>query len=162
MPPSATDTDLRDDALELQDALTDLVRAYQFRDRDAVCCYDVSLAQSHALERITRRGPMSLNEFAAALFLEKSSASRLAEGLVRKGYLRRDPDPRDGRFVRLDLTPEGRELADRLLDDLLVERADMLAGFSARERKSVLKALSGLARSAAEAIDTDGGCSIRR
>jgi len=162
MPRSATEVALREDALLLQDALTDLVRAYQFRDRDAVCCYDVSLAQSHALERIARRGPMSLNEFAAALFLEKSSASRLAEGLVRKGYLRRDPDPRDGRFVRLDLTPEGRILAETLLDDLLVERAEMLAGLSDRERTTVLSALVGLARSAAQRIDTTGGCSVRR
>ena len=80
MPRIARPKNLERDAAALQRVLTDLIRVYQFRDRDAVCCYDVSTGQCHGLERLAKRGPMSLNEFAASLYLEKSSASRLANG----------------------------------------------------------------------------------
>lgn len=159
--PTATDT-LRDDALALQDALTDLVRAYQFRDRDAICCYDVSLVQSQALERLARRGAMTLTDFAAALFLEKSSASRLVDALERKAYVTRRPDEEDGRYIRIDLTKTGRALARKLEDDLVVERSTMLAELSEHDRALVLEAMRKLAEVAASGVGTEGGCHVRR
>ena len=136
---------MRSDALALQEALTDLVRAYQFRDREAICCYDVSLGQSHALERLLREGSMTMNDFAAALFLEKSSASRLVDGLVKKGYVTRRQDQNDGRFVRIELTKPGRLLAERLENDLVSERSALLEDFSERERRTIVRALAKLA-----------------
>ncbi len=154
--------ELREDALALQEALTDLVRAYQFRDRDAICCYDVSLVQSQALERLARRGAMTLTEFAAALFLERSSASRLVDALERKGYVTRRPDEHDGRYIRIDLTKTGRALARKLEDDLVAERSTMLAELSETDRTLVLRAMRKLAGVAAAGIGTDGGCHVRR
>ncbi len=145
MPDTRTDPKLRADALALQEALTDLVRAYQFRDREAICCYDVSLGQSHALERLLREGPMTMNEFAAALFLEKSSASRLVDGIVKKGYATRRPDQNDARYVRIALTKPGRVLAQRLEEDFVSERSALLSDFSERERGTIVKALGKLA-----------------
>ena len=144
---------LRSDAAELQEALTDLVRAYQFRDRDAICCYDVSIAQSHAIERLERHGAMTLNELAAVLYLEKSSASRLADGLERKGYITRRPHPEDGRYVQLELAKPGRALAAKLKRDLVEERAEMLADLSPRDRRTVIRLVSRLAEAAATSID---------
>ena len=140
---------MREAALSLHESLTDLVRAYQYRDREAICCYDVSLVQSQALERISRRGPMTMNEFAAALFLEKSSASRLVDGLVKKGYLLRRSDEADGRVVRIELSKPGRVLAQRLEDDLVSARAELLAELTDPERDAVVTAMKTLARSAA-------------
>lgn len=154
-------SDLRQDALALQEALTDLVRAYQFRDRDAICCYDVSLGQSHALERLARQGPMTMNEFARSLFLEKSSASRLVDGLERKAYVTRQPDEKDARFVRIDLTRAGRDLAKKLENDLVAERSGMLLELSASERKAVIRALSLLAEVAVSGTDVQGGSPTR-
>ena len=145
MSTTRTDEELRSDALALQEALTDLVRAYQFRDREAICCYDVSLGQSHALERLLREGSMTMNDFAAALFLEKSSASRLVDGLVKKGYVTRRQDQNDGRFVRIELTKPGRLLAERLENDLVSERSALLEDFSERERRTIVRAVAKLA-----------------
>lgn len=158
-PPSAS---LREEALALQEALTDLVRAYQFRDRDAICCYDVSLVQSQALERLARRGALTLTDFAAALFLEKSSASRLVDALERKGYVKRRADEGDGRFIRIVLTKSGRALARKLEDDLVRERSEMLSDLSDKDRKRVLETMQELARIAASGIGTDGGCFVKR
>ena len=151
------------DARALQRALTDLVRAYQFRDRDAICCYDVSPGQSHALERLAIDGPLTMNEFANALFLEKSSASRLADGLERKGYLLRHTHPDDGRFVQLSLSKRGRALFEKIESDLVEERKEVLGGLGAEERRVVVRAVEKLAELAAcgigaDACGPDGAC----
>ena len=45
-------------AEELQAAIADLVRVYQFRDRDRICCYDISVTQCYALETLVNAGPL--------------------------------------------------------------------------------------------------------
>ena len=161
MPSIKGDEGLERDAAALQRVLTDLLRVYQFRDRDAVCCYDVSMGQSHGLERLANRGPMTLNEFAASLFLEKSSASRLADGLERKGYIKRKPGLDDARYVQLELTKRGRTLQDQIERDLLEERAQVLADLTSEERKLVIDSVSRLFSAASAGVSTDGGCCVR-
>ncbi len=153
--------DLERDAAALQRVLTDLIRVYQFRDRDAICCYDISMGQSHGLERLANRGPMTLNEFAASLFLEKSSACRLADGLEKKGYIRRKPRVDDARYVQLELTKRGRTLHGRIERDLLEERALVLADLTAQERKLVIDSIARLSGAASSHVSTEAGCCVR-
>jgi MarR family 2-MHQ and catechol resistance regulon transcriptional repressor len=153
--------DLERDAAALQRVLTDLFRVYQFRDRDAICCYDVSTGQCHGLERLANRGPMTLNEFAASLFLGKSSASRLADGLERKGYIKRKPRVDDARYVQLETTKRGKTLHDRIERDLLEERAQVLADLSPEERKAVIESIARLSGAACAGVSTDAGCCVR-
>ena len=161
MPRIARRKDLERDAAALQRVLTDLIRVYQFRDRDAVCCYDVSTSQCHGLERLANRGPMTLNEFAASLYLEKSSASRLADGLERKGYIKRKPRVDDARYLQLELTNRGRTLHDRIERDLIDERAEVLADLTTGERKLVIESIARLAGAASARVSTEGGCCVR-
>ena len=153
--------DLEHDAVALQRVLTDLFRVCQFRDRDAICCYDISIGQSHGLERLANGGPMTLNEFAASLFLEKSSASRLADGLQRKGYLKRKPRADDARYLQLELTKRGRTLHDRIERDLLEERIEVLADLSVDQRTLVIESIARLAGAACAGVSTDAGCCVR-
>lgn len=149
------------DARDFQRALTDLIRVYQFRDRDAVCCYDITPAQSHALERLAINGPMTMNEFASALYLEKSSASRLADGLERKGFVIRKPHSDDARALQLALTPRGRQLYERIDRDLLEERREILSDLAPSQRRVVIRSIARLAQAAAAKVDTSGGTCVR-
>jgi hypothetical protein len=38
------------------------VSVYQFRDRDRICCHDVSVTQCYALETIVEHGPLRLDQ----------------------------------------------------------------------------------------------------
>jgi hypothetical protein len=58
---SATDRTLDRDAALLYEALSDLLRVYQFRDRDRICCHDISVTQCYALESLVREGPLTQN-----------------------------------------------------------------------------------------------------
>ena len=72
---ASPDARLHEDARAVHEALSDLVRVYQFRDRDRICCHDVSVTQCYALEVLIRRGPVTLGEVAAELYLDKSTAA---------------------------------------------------------------------------------------
>ena len=114
-----SDATLTRQARELQDALAEFVRVYQFRDRDRICCHDVSVTQCYALDALMRRGLVTMNELAAELCLDKSTTSRVVATLERKGYVARATHPRDGRAVLLTATASGKGLVERILDDLV-------------------------------------------
>jgi len=153
--PLKKDTHIEYDAKALQSALTRFLRVYRYRDREIVCCYDVSAEQCHAIEQLVASGPATLNEFSASLYLEKSSASRLIDGLEKKGYVRRDPNPDDGRSLLLRLTAEGSNLAQRLESDLLAERQLVLENFDPDEREVVVRAIEKLADQAEACCSTE-------
>jgi DNA-binding MarR family transcriptional regulator len=156
------DERLEADTVELNRALTELVRVYQFRDRDRICCYDVSVSQCYALEAIVLEGPLGLNELAARLYLDKSTASRVVDALEKKGYAERRARPEDRRALRLVATEAGRELYARIQGDILAQERELLAEFSPEVRQSMAKLIGQLARAAAARVDTTGGACCTR
>jgi MarR family 2-MHQ and catechol resistance regulon transcriptional repressor len=145
------------DAERLSDALEDLLRVVQFRDRDRACCYDVSVSQCYALERVIASGGLCVNDLAASLYLDKSTASRIANSLVDKGYLARARDPEDGRVVRLVPTPAGSALCGQILADISGEYAEMLADFSPEVRAGIIRLVGRLGRSFSSRVEASGG-----
>src|ERR1044071_6676628 len=159
--PAAADAALERDARALYDALSDLIRVYQFRDRDRICCHDVSVTQCYGLEALVRRGAMTLNDLAAHLYLDKSTASRVVDALARKGYVARAPHPQDGRAVLLELTPAGRGLHGRIEREIVAEERALLAGFDPEIRQAMTQLVARLARAAAARVETGGGSCCR-
>jgi MarR family 2-MHQ and catechol resistance regulon transcriptional repressor len=143
------DPGLERDTEALYDALSELVRVYQFRDRDRICCYDVSVTQCYALEALVRRGGMTLNDLAAQLYLDKSTASRVVDALERKGYMTRLPHPEDRRAVLLEATTGGRVLEGKIRDSILAEERNLLASFAPEVRQAMTQLLRQLARATA-------------
>jgi DNA-binding MarR family transcriptional regulator len=117
----------------------------------------VSASEARALiELLTARG-IAQGQLATLLGLEKSTVSRLAAGLERKGWLRRGRDEENQRYVRLYLTPEGRMIAARVWQAWQSRQARILAGLSAEERRGLATGLRGLVRGlAAEGLLEEG------
>lgn len=139
---------LQDDSLALHEALSDLVRVYQFRDRDRICCHDISVTQCYALEALKRDGPMRLNDLAARLFLDKSTSSRVLGALVRKGYAERLVDLLDGRAISVRITARGRALYNRIHEGLVEQQAQMIADLTPETRRAAIEVISRFARAA--------------
>jgi MarR family transcriptional regulator, 2-MHQ and catechol-resistance regulon repressor len=148
------------DAVDLHAALSELVRVYQFRDRDRICCHDISVTQCYALEALIRRGPSGLNDLAAELYLDKSTASRVVATLERKKYVTRERHPDDGRAVVLSASPAGRRLYERIRTDLVTETRQLLEDFEPEVRKGAARLILRLARAAAErsGVAPGAGC----
>ena len=137
------------DAAAVNAALSDLVRVYQFRDRDRICCHDISVTQCYALEALIRRGPSTLGQVAAELYLDKSTASRVVSTLERKRYVSRTAHPDDGRAVLLEATAAGQRLYERIKRTLLEEEKELLRDFEPAVRAAAAEIMSRLARVAA-------------
>lgn len=111
-------------------ALTDLIRVYQFRDRNRICAHGITVSESHALDRLVQLGPMTLNDLADDLRLDKSTVSRVLDGLERKGHISRGTHPEDGRALLLKATPKGRRLLGRLERERVEVEGDLLKDFT--------------------------------
>lgn len=97
------------------------------------------------LELLSARG-IAQGQLATLLGLEKSTVSRLAASLERKGWLRRGRDQENQRYVRLYLTPAGREVARRLWRAWQSRQERILSSMSDEERAGLAAGLRGLVR----------------
>ena len=78
------------------------------------------------------------------LGISPASASRAADGLVRKKLATRVEDPDDRRVRRLALTARGREFADRIISARLAGLEDFTASLEGDERRKLESALDAL------------------
>ena len=66
-------------AESLYDVFSELVRGYQFRDREGICCHGLSVSQCYTLDALVRHGPASMGELADHLYLEVSTMTRVVD-----------------------------------------------------------------------------------
>lgn len=91
-----------------QDHMVLLVRSLGLHKPDQTPCgQPVSVGEAHALLEIAREPGITQNGLASRLKLEKSTVSRIAGQLSTRGWVSRDRDRSDARFVRLRLTQRG-------------------------------------------------------
>ena len=156
-------TALDRDAEDLHKALSDLIRVYQFRDRKRICYHDISVTQCYALEALVGSGPQTLGELADALYLDKSTTSRVVDSLERKGYLVRQVDTADRRVKRLEATEKGCCLHEEIETDLIAEGKRLLEDFDPEVRQATARLIARLAREASERFSRqDGSCCAPR
>ena len=146
--PETTPASLERDAVALQSAVSELVRVYQFRDRDRICCHDISVTQCYALETLIEHGPMRLGALAERLFLDKSTTSRVAGALLKKGYVEQHGETIDRRAIALSATRQGRRLYARITDDLVNQQKHLLQDLDPEVRAEVVRVIRRLAQAA--------------
>jgi DNA-binding MarR family transcriptional regulator len=106
----------------------------------------LSSSEARALIELVAARGIAQGELAGLLGLDKSTVSRLAAGLERKGWVRRGRDEGNQRYVRLYLTPQGGEVAARVWQAWQSRQARILAALSADERAGLAAGLGGLVR----------------
>jgi DNA-binding MarR family transcriptional regulator len=95
----------------------------------------------------------SLGEVARRQRMDPPTASRLAEGLGKRGFLRVSPDSKDRRITRVSLTPSGVKLAARVAPIAKAVRSAGIQNMSERE----LSALRASLRKFVDNLDTFAG-----
>ena len=102
-------------------------------------------AQLRVLTFISDNRQTNMSRLAEALDVVPSSASRLCDRLEAAGLLRRVPDPRDRREVRLMLTPGARRLLDQIRERRRVALAEVLDRMPEPSREELLRSLTAFA-----------------
>jgi DNA-binding MarR family transcriptional regulator len=95
---------------EFVDALAQLSFVVQGILARTAAKYDLSLTQLRMLGMLRDHRP-SMQELAHRLGLDKSSVTGLIDRAERRGLVRRETDPRDGRSVRVVITALGLRVA---------------------------------------------------
>ena len=131
---------------ELGRALTKLVRAVS--RAKAVVQAETGHADYAAfslLVALAEGGPMRAGALAEAVLSDPSTVSRHVAHLVELGYVKRQPDPEDGRACHLALTAAGAAALDdnrRARDDYL---AELTSQWSDHDREALARLLDRLA-----------------
>ena len=132
------------DAFEFLPLIWALDHALARRSKQMRSRLGVTALQRLVIRRVGRYPGMSPGELAATLHVDPSTLTGVLKRLVRRGWVDRRRDPRDGRRVCLGLTPRGRALD--VPDDASVEAAVARALASvrpqaARDARCVLDAI---------------------
>jgi DNA-binding MarR family transcriptional regulator len=107
-------------------------------------------ARLSALSVVVFGGPLPLGDLAAAEQVSAPTMSRLAAALEREGLVRRQPDARDGRVVRIAATARGARLMQEGRRRRVAELTRLLDGLPPR-RRAVLEEAVGILEEALSA-----------
>lgn len=116
---------------------------------------DITLAQFRALIVLATRGPQRSADIAAELTVTPSTATRMCERLVRKGFVRRSRTNSDRRVVRLHLTAAGRALVDGVVGRRRDELAGIVAATAGHWTPAVTAALRAFAEATGESAEQE-------
>ena len=97
-----------------------------------------------ALPSIQRDLEVSVKEVSDRLALSLPGASRTVDALLRRGWVERREDPADRRMKRVGITPDGREVIDRIENARLAGLEDYAASLTREQRATLSSALSNL------------------
>jgi MarR family 2-MHQ and catechol resistance regulon transcriptional repressor len=154
---------LPEQAKQLHQALTHLVQKYQFRDRNDICCYGISVSQCHTLEALGEHGTQAMQALAEHLHLAVSTVTRVVDQLVEKGLAERHSGAKDRRVCEVALTPSGRDLLRTLQGELIAREQAVLERIPLASRAHVIWAIEALSQAVDDwrwtvSQDGDEGC----
>lgn len=139
-------THLIRNAALLRESMERVLRILQAGDRDRARRHGISPSQGQALLALSRSGPLTVTGLGEHLHLEKSTASRLAKGLLKRGFVRKRSPASDDRKVILQVTEQGIRLSRRILNDLSEEYVALLGSMDPEVGESLPRLLALLAQ----------------
>jgi len=122
-------------------SLRRIVKALEEYSRAVEQEFGLTGPQLWALWELGHEGPLSLKDLAARMHLESSTVVGVADRLVAKGLIVRNPDPSDRRKVSLVQTPKGDQI---LAAAPPPAQGHLLKGLESMHRKRVESLLEAL------------------
>lgn len=100
---------------------------------------ELSPQSGYALMVLADRGRLTMSDFAEALGVSLSTATRTVERLIEKGLAIRSRIEDDRRVVRVELSEQGRKLTRHFLDQRYEMGRRMLAPLTHAEREMFIE-----------------------
>lgn len=124
-------------------------------DRSAARAVGLTPAEAHALIELLELESVAMHDLAASLRIRRSTATRLADQLQAKGWVRRVSGTEDRRQVRLELLVAGRERALAVEELMTQICGELLVHLRPRDRDLDLSALRNLSETMRRWNDQD-------
>ena len=137
--------------------IVELIKKYQFRDRNQICGCGVSVSQCYILEVLNADGALTMNKLAERMHLSISTVTRVVDQLLKKGFVNREEGLEDRRVRLIQLTEAGKEAhKENWLNMFKSERA-ILSQFPDEHREVLIDFLKKLNK----AVGNWQSCCIR-
>ena len=136
-----TEKALQQQAEKLDRLTKDLLRKFQMRDRNEISCCGVSVSQCYTLDTLGEHGEMSMVQLARKMFLDKSTMTRVIDGLIERELVVRRFDEGDRRVIYITLTAAGRKLLEGIRAQQMISLRLILERIPAPARQKLLDGL---------------------
>jgi MarR family 2-MHQ and catechol resistance regulon transcriptional repressor len=130
---------------EVYRAISELARRYQFRNRDEVCCYGLTVSQCYALESLSQEEKLNSTQLATRLGLDLSTTTRVVDELAKKKLVFRRRGAEDARVKEITISDAGRRLIARVEEDFSKILGEAIEDFDPRIQQEIPKVLHRLA-----------------
>jgi DNA-binding MarR family transcriptional regulator len=128
----------------VSNALIRVTRLHVMRTRQLLQGLGLHPGHELLLMHLWDAGPQRQTDLAAEFDTDSASMTRTVQRLERAGFIRRRPDPNDGRATLVESTPAGMALRGRI-EQLWAElEADTVGDMPAAQRRQLLRGLQGL------------------
>ena len=136
-----------DDAERIHELFMDLMRVTGLTQPEQVLPgHTLTLSQAMALHELDSEAPISQQDLADRLNLEKSSVSRMVTEMERRGLVVRERDEANRRLYRLRLTGHGRSAHVRMATGFHHRFENLVAAMERSERAALRDGLAALIR----------------
>ncbi|WP_019637476.1 MarR family winged helix-turn-helix transcriptional regulator [Paenibacillus fonticola] len=105
---------------------------------------NLTASQSEVIQVLKQWGPVNLKDLGSLLVCETGSPSRLIDRMVEDGLVHKISDPKDARYVLLQLTDLGREKYEKIVHFENTLHEDLGKLFSDEELSAVSVTLEKL------------------
>ncbi|MGH3170199.1 MAG: MarR family winged helix-turn-helix transcriptional regulator [Trebonia sp.] len=105
---------------------------------------DLTPTQYSVLALIRSRGPLGLAELTELEGINPTMLSRIVKALDERGLIRRLPDPHDMRAARVEATPEGERVHDRVREQRTQVVAECLERLPSETVETLLAAVPAM------------------
>jgi len=129
---------------EFHEQIVDLVKKYQFRDRDQILGCGISVSQCYILETLHANGALTAGQIAEKMYLSISTVTRVVDQLVKKKYVIRSEDPNDRRVHLTKITSAGEKIYQQSWDNIFQSEKMILENFEPEKRELLIDFLKKL------------------
>ena len=109
-------------AERLTEILPVMMREFLKRQVQELCQGKITMPQFLVMEYVHKHKEITMGDLASFMQVSMATTSGIVDRLVRDGYLKRLPDPKDRRVIQVRLSTKG----DGLLSRILKRRKDMI------------------------------------
>ena len=124
--------------------IVELVKKYQFRDRNKRVCCGLSVSQCYIIETLHRFGPLNMKNLADKMHLSISTITRVVAPLVKNGFVQREEDQKDRRIRLITLTQKGQIAFQQSWQNVFESEKIILGNFPAEHRELLISLLFDL------------------
>jgi MarR family 2-MHQ and catechol resistance regulon transcriptional repressor len=132
-------------------------RAVESNALASIAGLDLCLSDFAVLELLMHKGPQPVNKLGRKVLLSSGSITAAVDRLEARGLLTRTVAPGDLRSRIVDLTPDGRELAERAFARHAVDMEETMAVLKPREREDLVRLLKKVGLWAAARAESNAG-----